>query len=71
MDYERKCYELAEHFMDEALPEPAKRLLAQHIQEAIDGWIAQNIQDVVADWMRGYEADLAHDEPWLASGVDP
>lgn len=42
VSYDSKCYELAEHFLSdtpELATERAKKELAQHIQDEIEGWL--------------------------------
>ena len=41
MAYDPKCFELAEHFLPSSKEaEWTKSELAQHIQDAVEGWVA-------------------------------
>jgi hypothetical protein len=39
MAFDRKCFELAEYFSDEAAQETEKTALAQWIQDSIERWL--------------------------------
>jgi len=39
MAYDAKCYELAEHFLDDSASVRQVSELAQHIQDSIEAWI--------------------------------
>jgi hypothetical protein len=50
MPYDQKCYELAEHFLDDSASVKRVSDLAQHIQDCIEGWLEYEPQALVDEY---------------------